>query len=136
MESKPLPPLLIHVGGAERVRDDGIFFYSKFKTSPIRLEIYEDMVHVFQLFTAFSAFSKHSVNRMGNFLFQHTGSTESTILQRQCVHVKNTSGFPMEVVYDAAGVLRDGIEMLVERGLYQIEERDDALVVNYAIAHK
>ncbi|KAJ3220158.1 hypothetical protein HDU67_005482 [Dinochytrium kinnereticum] len=46
-----LPPTLIQVGERERLRDEGIILAAKsFSRSPMRLEVYKDMVHVFQVF--------------------------------------------------------------------------------------
>ena len=64
---KPLPPTLIVLGDAERVRDDGIVFQQKFKHSPIHVEMYQDMLHVMQLFTLVDAFPIISLKRMGDF---------------------------------------------------------------------
>ena len=44
-----LPPSLIQVGDAEKLRDENILFAARFSKSPITLELYEDMVHVFHL---------------------------------------------------------------------------------------
>ena len=49
---KPLPHTLIQVGDAERLRDENLVFYETFKKSPLQLEVFEDMVHVFQMVTS------------------------------------------------------------------------------------
>ncbi|KAI3660126.1 hypothetical protein MP638_002468 [Amoeboaphelidium occidentale] len=55
-----LPPILLQVGECEYLRDDALFLYHKLestnslscsrKTSPFRLEVYQDMVHVWHFF--------------------------------------------------------------------------------------
>lgn len=45
---KPLPPTLIHCGERERLRDESLAFAEFQKSSAIRLEMYQDMPHVFQ----------------------------------------------------------------------------------------
>ncbi|KAJ3071642.1 hypothetical protein HDU98_005001 [Podochytrium sp. JEL0797] len=50
-QSTHLPRTLIQLGSRERLRDEGLTFTSSsFKHSPIRVELYEDMVHIFQAF--------------------------------------------------------------------------------------
>ncbi|ORY45903.1 hypothetical protein BCR33DRAFT_154810 [Rhizoclosmatium globosum] len=64
----PLPPLLIQVGDAERLRDESIVFAtSQFSQSPIRLEIYEGMVHVFQMLASFIKVADRAMERLGSF---------------------------------------------------------------------
>jgi len=50
---KDLPPILIQVGAAELIRDESIAFSEKLKEAGVdaKLEVFEDMVHVFQQFT-------------------------------------------------------------------------------------
>ncbi|KAI9208728.1 Alpha/Beta hydrolase protein [Polychytrium aggregatum] len=95
--TKPLPPTLITVGSAERLRDEGIMFWSKFKgrclpddrldaphqvvidpenmsdsgsesdTEDVRIEVYQDMPHVFQMFP-FERLARMSVRRISDFI--------------------------------------------------------------------
>ncbi|KAJ3385871.1 hypothetical protein HDU80_000580 [Chytriomyces hyalinus] len=47
-KSTHLPPTLIQLGSLERLRDEGLIFATdSFKYSPVRVELYEDMVHIF-----------------------------------------------------------------------------------------
>ncbi|KAF0547351.1 lipase/esterase family protein [Gigaspora margarita] len=84
-----LPPILCQVGGLERLRDEGILFNYKaaypheyqlpsyatknFEKSPFKnptkviLEVYDDMPHVWQLFTFFKT-SQVALERCGNFI--------------------------------------------------------------------
>jgi acetyl esterase/lipase len=69
----PLCPTLIQAGSAERLRDEILLFSSeKFQHSPVQLEIYEGMVHVFQMLTAILPISKHALKRMGEFALRVT----------------------------------------------------------------
>lgn len=129
--SIPIPPTCMHVGGAERVRDDAIYFHHKFQSSPIKLEVYEEMVHVFQLFTPFSSFSKLSVTRMGSFIYNHTGNNPTFEAQREMLWMRNEGGYPVEVIHcdGSASMLIDGIEMLKKRGIYETTEDKDGYTV-------
>ena len=49
VEEKPLPPILIHIGDAEKLRDETLVFFSRFSSTRIQVEMYQDMIHVFQL---------------------------------------------------------------------------------------
>ena len=46
---RSLPKTLIQIGDAEKLRDEALVFFEKFKSSEIQLEMYEDMIHVFHL---------------------------------------------------------------------------------------
>ncbi|KAI8914186.1 Alpha/Beta hydrolase protein [Gorgonomyces haynaldii] len=126
--STPIPPTLIQCGGAERVRDDSIYFSEiAFPNSPIRLEIYSEMVHMFQLFSPFFKFSKLSVMRMGHFLKEHMSSKKT--IKRESLYIKNEHGFPVEETTDAKHILLDGMEMLIERGIWESRVQDGKVVI-------
>jgi acetyl esterase/lipase len=62
----PLPPTLIQIGDAEKLRDENLaFFVRSFPASEIRLELYEDMVHVFQLLAPVDSFCQRGIDRIG-----------------------------------------------------------------------
>lgn len=63
-----LPPTLIQIGDAEKLRDENILFTLRFSQSPIALEMYEDMVHVFHLFAPFDNLSALALTRIGEFI--------------------------------------------------------------------
>ena len=46
---KPLPPMLIHIGEKERLRDESLAFGAFQTSSAIRVESFQDMPHVFQV---------------------------------------------------------------------------------------
>jgi acetyl esterase/lipase len=54
LHTKDWPATLIQLGDAEKLRDESLVFYSKFKDLPLQVELYQDMIHVFQLVSIFS----------------------------------------------------------------------------------
>jgi acetyl esterase/lipase len=48
--SLPLPPVYIHVGECERLRDEALQFGLNQRHSPVSVELYHDQVHAFQTF--------------------------------------------------------------------------------------
>ena len=64
--SKPLPPILIHVGNDERLRDENLVFASKTIRSNVSLEVYDDQVHVFQGFSGEA--TQRSFEKIGEFI--------------------------------------------------------------------
>lgn len=68
-EMKGLPPMLVQSGDAERLRDEGVLFCHKCSLAgvPVRHEIYEDCVHVFQFFLFLDA-SRKAFQSMRHFM--------------------------------------------------------------------
>lgn len=68
-EMENLPPMLVQTGDAERLRDEAVLFCHKCSLAgvPIRHEIYEDCVHVFQFFLFLEA-SKKAFKSMRHFM--------------------------------------------------------------------
>ena len=68
-EMKGLPPMLVQSGDAERLRDEGVLFCHKCALAgvPVRHEIYEDCVHVFQFFLFLDA-SRKAFQSMRHFM--------------------------------------------------------------------
>lgn len=68
-EMNGLPPMLIQTGDAERLRDENVLFAHKCALAgvPIRSEIYEDCVHVFQFFLFLEA-SRKAFQSMRHFM--------------------------------------------------------------------
>jgi acetyl esterase/lipase len=85
-----LPPILIQVGDCELLRDETIALAFKYKSqnlnSPdswVRHELYHDMIHDFQVASAFLPAAKLSVMQIGRFideLFNEEKSGHSLIL--------------------------------------------------------
>ncbi|KAJ3315670.1 hypothetical protein HDV04_002084 [Boothiomyces sp. JEL0838] len=117
----PFPPMMIQVGDAERVRDDGIFFKKLFANENIKLELYEHGVHVFQLFAAFEEFGRESLSRLGDFLKKYTGNDPSTKYENSAVMIRNREGFPEEQVPDYGEIIQDGMDILIQKGTWKHE---------------
>ncbi|KAI9344292.1 Alpha/Beta hydrolase protein [Obelidium mucronatum] len=67
--ARSMCPLLIHIGECERMRDENLVFVSRvFKESPIQLEMYDAMVHVFQMFNNFLPLAELALERLGMFV--------------------------------------------------------------------
>ncbi|MBY8985939.1 MAG: alpha/beta hydrolase [Candidatus Lokiarchaeota archaeon] len=65
-----LPPLLIQVGSAEVILDDSTRFAEKAKSAgvDVTLEIWEDMVHVFQAFALWAPEGEQAIEKIGEFI--------------------------------------------------------------------
>ncbi|KAJ3019113.1 UNVERIFIED_CONTAM: hypothetical protein HDU68_010820 [Siphonaria sp. JEL0065] len=80
-KSTQLPPTLIQLGSRERLRDEGLMFAGEsFKNSPMRVEIYEDMVHIFQAFAAKGEeIAIDALKRVGGFIRHLNGGSSDAI---------------------------------------------------------
>lgn len=67
---KGLPPLLIQVGSAEILLDDSTRFAEKAKSAgvDVTLEVWEDMVHVFQAFALWAPEGKEGIEKIGRYI--------------------------------------------------------------------
>ena len=72
---KELPPILIQVGTAEILLDDSRRFAERAKTAgvEVELEIWEDMIHVFQAFATYLPEGKQAITKIGKFIKDHLG---------------------------------------------------------------
>jgi monoterpene epsilon-lactone hydrolase len=68
-----LPPLLIQVGDRETVLDDSILFADKARGAgvDVKLQVWDGMIHVFQMFGAQLAEARRAVDAIAGFLRQH-----------------------------------------------------------------
>jgi acetyl esterase/lipase len=68
-----LPPLLIQVGDRETVLDDSVLFADKARTAGVKveLEIWDGMIHVFQMFTAELPEAHQAIASIAGFLNRH-----------------------------------------------------------------
>ena len=66
---KGLPPLLIQSGSSDVLHDDAIKLAECAKTAgvDVTLDIWEDMVHGFQIFTAFAPESREAIKKISEF---------------------------------------------------------------------
>jgi acetyl esterase/lipase len=68
-----LPPLLIQVGDRETVLDDSTLFAEKARAAgvDVELQVWDGMIHVFQMFGAELAEARRAINAIAGFLRQH-----------------------------------------------------------------
>jgi acetyl esterase/lipase len=68
-----LPPLLIQVGSAETLLDEGVAFAGKAGAAEVAvtLEIWPDMIHVWHLFHPQLAAGRRAIARAGGFIREH-----------------------------------------------------------------
>ncbi len=73
---KGLPPLLIQVGGAEALLDDAVRVASRAREAgvDVRLDVHNDMVHVFHIFMSFLPEAQRAVHEFGAFVRSTTGA--------------------------------------------------------------
>jgi len=71
---KGLPPLLIQVGDAETLLDDSTRLADRAKAAGVsaKLEVWPEMIHVWQLFASFLPEGQQAVDGIGSFLKEQT----------------------------------------------------------------
>jgi epsilon-lactone hydrolase len=71
---KGLPPLLIQVGDAETLLDDSTRLNDRAKAAGVstKLEVWPEMIHVWQMFASFLPEGQQAVDGIGSFLKEHT----------------------------------------------------------------
>lgn len=69
-----LPPLLIQVGTAETLLDDSIRIAERARKAGVKvtLDPWEDMIHVFQAFAVMLPEGQQAIERIGEFVREHT----------------------------------------------------------------
>lgn len=70
-----LPPLLVHVGSDEILLSDSTRLAEKARCAGVQvtLQVWEGMWHVFQVFAPYVPEAQQSIDRIGEFVRQHTG---------------------------------------------------------------
>ncbi len=70
-----LPPLLIQVGSSETLLDDSTRLTERAKAAgvDVTLEVWENMIHVWQLFAPILPEGQQAIERIGEFVRQHAG---------------------------------------------------------------
>ncbi|TPX43146.1 hypothetical protein SeMB42_g03415 [Synchytrium endobioticum] len=112
-DGPPICPVLIQVGSAERLRDEGIYFaMQRFKNSDCRLEMYQDMIHIFQMFMPSKYISGVALRRFGQFVQDVTGH-EAFVVDERAVLVLNTPPYrvvplPKALMFVEQGLRRRG----------------------------
>jgi monoterpene epsilon-lactone hydrolase len=73
-DMRGLPPLLIQVGAAETLLDDSTRVAARAKAAGVRveLEVWDDMIHVWQLFAAILPEGQQAIEKIGTFIRGHT----------------------------------------------------------------
>lgn len=125
----PMPPMLIQVSDSERLRDDSIYFAEKcFGHSRLRLEIYKERIHVFQLLACVDPYAKLALARMGSFLESHTGlkTTKLPEVKRETLIV-NPKGV-CATVDDAFRIVEDGMQDLVEGKVWDTTVESNGMI--------
>jgi len=71
---KGLPPLLIQVGDAETLLDDSTRIAARARAAgvQVKLEVWPEMIHVWQLFASFLPEGQEAVEGIGKYIHQHT----------------------------------------------------------------
>lgn len=71
---KGLPPLLIQVGDAETLLDDSNRLNDRAKAAGVqtKLEVWPEMIHVWQLFASFLPEGQQAIEGIGKFVIEHT----------------------------------------------------------------
>lgn len=71
---KGLPPLLIQVGDAETLLDDSTRIADRAGAAgvQVKLEVWPEMIHVWQLFASFLPEGQEAVEGIGKYIHQHT----------------------------------------------------------------
>jgi acetyl esterase/lipase len=68
-----LPPMLLQCGGHETLRDDTVVFAEKARVAGVQVEVevFDDMIHVFQMFAAELIEGKRAIASAGAFIRRH-----------------------------------------------------------------
>jgi acetyl esterase/lipase len=71
---KGLPPLLIQVGDAETLLDDSTRLADRARAAgvQVKLEVWPEMIHVWQLFAGFLPEGEQAIEGIGKFVGEHT----------------------------------------------------------------
>ena len=71
---KGLPPMLIQVGDAETLLDDSTRLAEKARAAKVqvKLEVWPEMIHVWQLFASFLPEGQQAVDAIGQYIREHT----------------------------------------------------------------
>ncbi|KAJ3110409.1 hypothetical protein HDU96_006628 [Phlyctochytrium bullatum] len=116
-----LPPTLVQLGERERLRDEGIVFAAeRFRRSPVRLEVYEDQVHVFQVFG--DAVGQAALRRAGEFIRSvATGGNAS--VDDPVTHPSAPGFLAISTEGHVAPLPREAALAMVAEGRHELERR-------------
>ncbi len=114
--TRRLPPTLIQVGSVERLRDESLCF-AHTHAGDVRVEVYADMVHVFQLFSGLVPFAKHALKRMGAWICEQLGEGGQVTGRRaDTLYIPGLGAEPV-VVERPMGMVEEAERIVVEYGL-------------------
>jgi monoterpene epsilon-lactone hydrolase len=76
-----LPPLLVHAGDAEALRDDAVRIAERARAAgvPTELEVWDDQIHAFHLFAGFFDAPRKAVESVGRFIRDKITASTSTV---------------------------------------------------------
>ncbi len=76
-----LPPLLIHVGSSETLLDDSTRLAERAKSAgvDVSLEVWDEMIHVFQFMAAMLPEGQQAIDRIGEFIRQRTSAARAAV---------------------------------------------------------
>ncbi|KAI8852113.1 Alpha/Beta hydrolase protein, partial [Chytridium lagenaria] len=120
----PMCPMLIQCGSIERLRDEILkLCVETFPNSDLRLEMYDDMVHVFQMLAAMLRISDVAIQRLGTFIQDLTPPTSTTLpttstvpVGRTMIAISSTKGYVERPLSDeeAKRTIEEGFKILGE----------------------
>ncbi len=129
---KPISPTLIQVGNNEKPRDDGIFFSTyPFKNSGIKVEVYENAPHVFQLLASTNSFGRHALERIGDFIKKtNSPDFDSTIMKPEFSFIKEDKDYSVHKIENAQDIIENGINELVKQNIWTREIVGDDILIS------
>ncbi|KAI8924348.1 Alpha/Beta hydrolase protein [Entophlyctis helioformis] len=138
LAARPLPPMLLHIGEQERLRDETLLFATKtVRHSPVRVEVFDDQVHVFQAFAGLGEeAANHSLARIGDFVKSLASplppSTDTTPHASNDRHSRTpAAAVPLESMAEIVRITADkevvdigiqGARDMVDNGRRQLED--------------
>ncbi|KAI8922992.1 Alpha/Beta hydrolase protein [Entophlyctis helioformis] len=138
LAARPLPPMLLHIGEQERLRDETLLFATKtVRHSPVRVEVFDDQVHVFQAFAGLGEeAANHSLARIGDFVKSLASpmppSTDTTPHASSDGHSRTpAAAVPLESMAEIVRITADkevvdigiqGARDMVDNGRRQLED--------------
>ncbi|KAJ3193737.1 hypothetical protein HK101_004281 [Irineochytrium annulatum] len=127
---KPLPPILIQCGDAERLRDETLETFERWGkqgANKVQVEVWEDMIHVWHLFAVAENVSRAAIAHLADFAVKVTGRKdgEAVEFERSVRRVRNRAGYPCEEFGEDVGVFlskeRERLEKFVNENAEKLK---------------
>jgi hypothetical protein len=83
--------------------------------------MYQDQTNFFQAYCGILKISKVALRRVGEYLYSHTGSEVKLDIRRTYLRISNEKGFAVESLGDPLDLIKDGVDALVEMGIWKRE---------------